>query len=472
MRRIDLSFTALKLPLDFLALLGAAVTAYALRFSDFFTAIRPILTEVPFSRYLISVGLFALMWMALFAVAGLYSTHARRAWNELGRIILSSTTGIMVVIATVFFRREVTTSRFIIVAVWGIAILYVWLGRLLLRLIRYALLRANIGHQRFVIIGNSRAAQELANFYKTHPAIGYTVIKTLKQWTEVAQQELQRLMERGKLDGILLADPEIPKNQALDIIAFAEEHHLTFRYLADLFAASFTRIEVSTAGGIPIIEVKRTPLDGWGRIAKRFFDLMVSIILLTALSPILLLTAIAVKLDSPGRVLFSRLPDHTKTERIGEGGKPFHYFKFRSMREGEHFSRYDALAHLDLRRGPLVKLKNDPRVTRVGRFIRKWSIDELPELWLVLIGRMSLVGPRPHLPEEVNKYKSHHRRVLAIKPGITGLAQISGRSNLDFEDEVRLDTWYIENWSLWLDLYILLKTPWAVIAHRQTEEGV
>ncbi len=472
MRRIDLSFTALKLPFDFLALLGAAVTAYALRFSKSFTVIRPILTQVPFSQYLVDACLFVIIWIILFALAGLYSTQARRAWSELGRIVLGATAGIMVVISTVFFRREVTTSRFIILAVWGIAILYVWIGRLLLRLTRYALLRAKIGHQRLVIIGNSRAAQELASFYKTHPSIGYTVIKTIKQWNGAAEQELQTLMERGVLDGILLADPEIPKNQALDIIAFAEEHHLAFRYLADLFAASFTRIEVSTAGGIPIIEVKRTPLDGWGRISKRAFDLIVSAILLTIFSPIILMTAIAIKLDSRGRVLFSRLPDDSKTERIGEGGRPFHYFKFRSMREGEHFARYDALAHLDVRHGPLVKLKHDPRVTGVGRFIRKWSIDELPELWLVLVGRMSLVGPRPHLPEEVNKYKPHHRRVLAIKPGITGLAQISGRSDLDFEDEVRLDTWYIENWSLWLDLYILLKTPWAVIAHRQAEEGV
>ena len=119
--------------------------------------------------------------------------------------------------------------------------------------------------------------------------------------------------------------------------------------------------------------------------------------------------------------------------------------------------------------GPLVKIKDDPRITKVGKFIRRFSIDELPEFFLVFIGRMSLVGPRPHLPEEVSGYKKHHKKVLTIKPGITGMAQISGRSDLNFEDEVRLDSYYIENWSIWLDLYILLKTPWAVLKKRKTE---
>jgi lipopolysaccharide/colanic/teichoic acid biosynthesis glycosyltransferase len=134
------------------------------------------------------------------------------------------------------------------------------------------------------------------------------------------------------------------------------------------------------------------------------------------------------------------------------------------MRPGSHMMRYKELAKQDTRKGsPLVKIHNDPRVTRVGEFIRKFSIDELPELFLVLQGKMSLVGPRPHLPEEVERYKPEQRRVLTIKPGITGLAQTSGRSDLDFDEEVRLDMFYIEHWNPWLDLVILLKTPWVVI---------
>ena len=128
--------------------------------------------------------------------------------------------------------------------------------------------------------------------------------------------------------------------------------------------------------------------------------------------------------------------------------------------------RYNELAHLNTRKGPLVKTKDDPRITRVGKFIRKTSLDELPEFWLVLRGYMSLVGPRPHLPEEVDQYEDHQRKVMTIKPGITGLAQISGRADLDFDAEVRLDTYYIEHWSPWFDLYILLKTPLAVLFRK------
>jgi lipopolysaccharide/colanic/teichoic acid biosynthesis glycosyltransferase len=137
------------------------------------------------------------------------------------------------------------------------------------------------------------------------------------------------------------------------------------------------------------------------------------------------------------------------------------------MIPGTHNMRYKELSEKDTRKGaPLVKIANDPRITRVGNFIRKFSIDELPEFFLVLTGKMSLVGPRPHMPEEVAKYKPVHKKVLTIKPGITGLAQISGRADLDFDEEVRLDTYYIEHWSPWLDLYILLKTPIVVIFRK------
>ncbi len=152
MRKIDLTFTVLKLPLDFLALMSAAITAYALRFSKFFTTIRPILTNVPFEQYLITAGSLTLIWMLFFALAGLYSTRAPKLWNELGRIILSATAGIMVVIAIVFFQRQVTTSRFIVLAAWGVAILYIWIARLLLRAIRYWLLSARVGHLSIAVI--------------------------------------------------------------------------------------------------------------------------------------------------------------------------------------------------------------------------------------------------------------------------------------------------------------------------------
>ena len=236
--------------------------------------------------------------------------------------------------------------------------------------------------------------------------------------------------------------------------------------MADLLGTKVLKTELTEYAGLPIMEVKKTPLEGWGRIIKRLFDMVASLILIVILSPILLAIAAAIKLDSHGPIFFSRRDDNSPLFRVGQGGKIFRYFKFRSMRDRS----YKELAELNLRKeGPLVKIKNDPRITRVGKFIRRFSIDELPELFLVLVGKMSLVGPRPHLPEEVAKYERHHKKVLTLKPGITGLAQISGRSDLSFEEEVKLDTYYIENWSFLLDLTILLRTPMAVLRGRKAE---
>jgi len=182
------------------------------------------------------------------------------------------------------------------------------------------------------------------------------------------------------------------------------------------------------------------------------------------LSPIFIITALAIKIDSKGPIFFTKLDDESPALRVGEKGKLFCFYKFRSMQANTHNLRYTVLAEQNTRNGsPMVKIKNDPRITRVGKFIRKYSIDELPQLFNVLTGNLSLVGPRAHLPEEVARYDRHHKFVLTIKPGITGLAQINGRSNLNFEKENSLDTYYIENWSLFSDIKILIKTIFVVL---------
>lgn len=469
MRRLDLIFTALLVPMDIAALLSAAISAYALRSAKFFTDVRPLFNTISVSDFFLSTTVFIVASLFLFLIAGLYSTRPRRAWFEAGRIVLALTSGLMIVIASVFLRREFTASRFLVLALWGLAILYVIFLRTCLRHLRYALLRAGIGYQHVVIIGKNKVAQDLARVYETERALGFCVVATLEHWNTTSAKTLTNLLKQHRLRVIVLADPDMNKKDVLDLIAFTEQHHLEFKYLADSFAARFTRVEVSTAGGIPIISVKPTPLDGWGRIVKRLFDIVFAFSIIVLTSPIMLLTALAIKLESPGKIFFRLDDDQTLPRRIGEYGEPFPYLKFRSMYRQTHMQRYRELSHLDTRHGPLVKIKDDPRITRVGKFIRTWSIDELPEFFLVLRGHMSVVGPRPHLPEEVSFYRPHHRRVLAIKPGITGMAQVSGRSDLDFEDEVRLDTWYIENWSLALDIWILLKTPLAIIKHRTAE---
>lgn len=302
-----------------------------------------------------------------------------------------------------------------------------------------------------------------------HPRWGYSVVARFPDFHEEVGRELLARHAGGSLDEIWVADPTISHAESLDLIDFCQEHHLGFKYAADIFDAQATNIDVRAIAGIPIIEIKRTPLDGWGKILKRVFDLLGSSALILLISPLMIGAGVLIKLDSSGPIFFGRRDDGSKVLRIGQYGKPFWYFKLRTMKHHMDSLRYSKeFQDRNLRKGsPMVKIQNDPRITRVGRVLRRFSIDELTELFLVFMGRMSLVGPRPHLPEEVAAYQKHHKKVLSIKPGMTGLAQISGRSDLDFEEEVRLDSYYIENWTLGLDLRILLRTPLAVLRPRQ-----
>jgi exopolysaccharide biosynthesis polyprenyl glycosylphosphotransferase len=255
---------------------------------------------------------------------------------------------------------------------------------------------------------------------------------------------------------VIVADPNIPKVETVQVLERCNDNNVAFRYVADLFETELGRIHITDIAGVPIIEVRRTPLDGWGRIIKRTVDIVGSLLgLIIALIPGIIV-ALAIKLDSAGPVF---LP----LDRVGQGQRRFILWKFRSMIKDAHALKSQLMAQNERADGPLFKINNDPRITRVGQFIRKTSLDELPQLLNVLTGTMSLVGPRPHEPEEVARYERHHKKLLTVKPGMTGMAQVSGRSNLSFEEEVRLDTYYIENWSLSLDFQIMVRTPLAVL---------
>ncbi|WP_432246052.1 sugar transferase [Arthrobacter sp. G.S.26] len=214
------------------------------------------------------------------------------------------------------------------------------------------------------------------------------------------------------------------------------------------------RIHTQQVAGLPLIHVTTPTLEGGQKVAKRLFDLIVSGALIAVLFPVMLLLAVVVRMDSPGPILF-------KQERVGIEGRPFRMLKFRSMVEDAE-ARLLALSTKNEGNGVLFKMKNDPRITRSGRLLRRFSLDELPQLLNVFAGSMSLVGPRPPLPSEVKVYEHDVRRRLLVKPGLTGLWQVSGRSNLSWQDSVRLDLYYVENWSLAGDLLILLRTFRAV----------
>ncbi len=471
MKRADLAIAAVLVPLDYLALVAAAVAAYSLRFTGFFTWLKPVQFALTLPEYLTVVVPIAFLYLGIFALGGLYRIRPRGGMlHESLRVSMAASTAMAAVLAIAFFSRELFDSRFIILAAWALSIIFVVIMRLVVRLVQKSLRTLGVNVTTLVVIGKTKSANTLVSSLKYHPSWGYRVITQIPIFTDDVAKKLQALRREGRLDGVLLANSEASRQEILSLKSFADNEHLVFLYSADLFAGSTLQPIVHTLGDSPVIEVPKTPLDGWGAIYKRLFDVILSTLLILLTLPLQILVALALFLEQPGAIFFRKLPNGEHVVRVGQFGKSFPYFKFRSMIKNAHTYRFDQKflkAHGNMREGtPLFKLAHDPRVTRVGSFIRKYSLDELPEFYLVFLGRMSLVGPRPHLPEEVSLYKAHERRVLTVKPGITGLSQVSGRANLDFEEEVRLDMHYIENWSPWMDLTILLKTPFAVLFRK------
>lgn len=458
MKKSELAFSAALVPLDYAALVAAGLTAYEIRFQAF-SDLRPVVEVLSHQTYLNIILVVAAVWVGIFAMSGLYAIRAmRRVTDEISSIFLACSTGVLLVIVTIFFQREFFASRFVVLAGWVLAILFVIIERIIVRAVQHAALSRGVGVHNLVIIGQNQTAADIMGYLNTHPSMGYRIIERTDAVDSLLFDKLVGRMQTVRIDEVILVNPGSSKEDTLKVVDFCNEHHLIFKYAADLFETQASNIDIQTLAGIPIIEIKRTRLDGWGKILKRAVDIAGSTLLLIILSPFLLIVGLIIKLDSAGPVIKS-------LERVGENGVHFKLFKFRSMvRNAE--SLKEQLMDKNERDGPLFKMKNDPRITRVGKFLRRTSIDELPQLINVLKGEMSLVGPRPHEPAEVLRYEKHHRKLLSIKPGITGMAQTSGRSDLTFEDEVRLDTYYIENWSPRLDFQILSKTPWVVLTMR------
>lgn len=456
MKKSELFFAALLVPLDLGMLFLAAVSAYFLRFASYFVKMREIRFDLPFSKYIILALIIFLVWLLIFAIVGLYDIKKRRLVDDLSKVLVAVSTGMAVIFAYLFFTQQLFGSRFIVLTVWLLSIVYVVVARQFLKLFQRWLYKFNIGVHRVVIVGVNPISRHIIKDFSS-PFSGYKVVAKIKNFDETVEGTLERISKRKGIDEIIQIDPKISKGQVLSLIDFADERKIDFKYAPDLFGTETINIDVEAVYGIPIVYLKRTPLDGWGRIIKRVIDFILAGVLLIILSPLFLIVAIVIKVDSRGSIF-------VKLKRIKKEGE-FSIYKFRSMVRGAHRMKKRLLKYSE-RKGPLFKMKDDPRITRVGRFLRKTRLDELPQLWNVIRNDMSLVGPRPHEPREVEKYTRYEKKVLGIKPGMTGMAQVSGASDLSFGEEVRLDTYYIENWSLLLDLQIFLKTVWIVMTMR------
>ncbi len=470
MKRSEIILMFIQLPLDFIVLLAAGWSAYFLRLSDWAVAWKPVLFNLTLTSFTHMLLVVALVWIIIFAFSGLYSTDPnRKLLHDLGRVVLGCSAGLSAVAVYVLFRQSPFDSRFLVVVGWILAVVYVSLGRVFMRGIKALLYRAGIGLRRVALIGEHENIHVLATILSSRRELGYRVVGSYPHMDEATAH----LLAGFALDEIIFSNPRAHETEALRALALCNEHHIVFKYSADLFATYASHVRVHPLAGIPIVELKRTALDGWGRVLKRIMDIVGSIVFIIIFSPIMIILAFIILLETGRPIIY-------KNERVGIRGKYFFTLKFRSMYQkdstGPQFGddgkkaeeqEKDLIKKQNSKDGPIYKIVNDPRVTPFGTWLRRWSFDEVPQFFNVLAGTMSLVGPRPHQPREVAHYAGEHKRVLIIKPGITGLAQISGRSDLSFEEEIRLDVFYIEHWSIMLDLIILLKTPFVIFKKRR-----
>jgi exopolysaccharide biosynthesis polyprenyl glycosylphosphotransferase len=404
--------------------------------------------------------LATLVMLLLFARSGLYRDRPLRpGFTKVAGSLVQTT-------VVVWLYAEIEgiqfSSYYIFYGSLFFALIYVSSFRWVFEWASGALLRAAGYRRRAVLVGGGSHIEAVADALSTSHAIepfGYVSLTPHRSMGLTDFGTLENL-ERNfdSVDEVLIADPEFPQDEAVELVDTCHQHGVRVRVAPSTMEILMDRIEFVPGQTLPLFELKPPVFEGLDFVVKRSFDLVGSVLLLILFAPVLALVSLAIKATSRGPILYRSL-------RPGIGGKPFACFKFRTMREGAEYLQDELETHNEVG-GALFKIRDDPRVTPVGAFLRRWSLDELPQLFNVLRGEMSLVGPRPLPQRDYERLDEWHRKRYLVLPGMTGLWQVSGRSELDFDDLVRLDFLYLERWSVFLDLSILLKTVPAVLRAR------
>jgi exopolysaccharide biosynthesis polyprenyl glycosylphosphotransferase len=443
----------------------AFLVAYMARYEwQIFLAVPEEFYE-PYSRYFSQQIILNGLLILTFSQNKVWRRRRGEFWiDEVSRVAFATATAIVLMMAITFFLQpNGPFSRLMLFWAFLFIVLFVGLGRLLRRWTLNYLYSRGKGVDRVLVIGSGEVGRGLIRTLLARPDLGYKAVGYLVDGSEENNIGLGMiphlgnygdletiLQERQLLHTVFIALPGEQHQQTVRLLNICEQYGVRAQAVPDLLQISMHRVEFTNMAGVPMLGVREVGITRFDRFLKRAFDLTIAII---AVVPTLIvggLIAIAIKLDSPGPVIYSG-------ERVGRNGKLFKMYKFRSMVVDAHQQKA-ALEDLNEADGPLFKIKDDPRLTRVGRYIRKTSLDEMPQLWNVLLGQMSLVGPRPPLLEEVEMYKPWHMQRLTIIGGLTGLWQVSGRADLTFDELCLLDIYYIENWSISLDVRILLQT--------------
>lgn len=464
-------YSLLLIALDLLVLAIVFFVAYYVR-----TQLdqRSLLYPVYKWEYVGSFAIIAPIWIMIFATLGLYSANVySRRLVEWARVALGSFIGVLLVIGWEYATNvHIFPARLVTWYVLGGSTLAIILVRELIRLIRTELYRYGRGVSRVLIVGNSAATRDIAEEMSTTHKSGYHVValagpaKCVPHGLGIVHynsvDSAVKDIEKLRITTIIQTDLYDSEDRNHRILSAAQIHHIQYNFIPGEPEFYTGKNTVDVFLGYPMITVSQTPLVGWGAITKRVFDVIVSIILLVPIVPIVLIIALLQKLFAPGPVFYV-------SKRLSQFSKPVNLIKFRTM--GAQYGKKDAsLEFEDMNRPDLAaeyrkhhKVVHDPRITRIGKFLRETSLDELPQIINVLRGDLSLVGPRPILPQEVNFNRSRTALLHSVKSGVTGLWQVSGRSELSFEERIELELYYAQNWSFWLDLRILFKTLGVVL---------
>jgi len=421
---------------------------------------------LPISTYFGIQAFLTACLLLIYRLNGVYGRRRRQGWaDEVSGLTSGALVGAAIMIVAVFYLRPFGYSRLVFIYACVIITFLLATARVADRAWRGYLRRKGIGLQRVLVVGEGPLGRMIMQNIVAQPEVGYKIVgfvddeprQSLGRFEYLGPiADIPQLAWRYQIDEVIIALPSASHLKVNEILIACGRLNVRFRIVPDFYELSLNQVDVAEINGIPLIGLRDASLQGSGQVLKRVIDVVLAAAALVLVSPLLLVIAIAIKLDSPGPIIVRQV-------RIGRWGKPFDFFKFRSMRDRADQELVNLIERNEAS-GPVFKMRNDPRRTRVGRWLRRSSFDEIPQLLNVLRSEMSLVGPRPPFPWEVAKYAEWHRRRLQVYPGITGLGQVSGRSDLPFDETALLDIWYIENWTLGLDLKIMLRTLPAVIS--------
>jgi exopolysaccharide biosynthesis polyprenyl glycosylphosphotransferase len=449
------------LTIDFFAVYMAIITALWLKAGLtvgewHFGAQREATAELFDFAYLVTV--------LLFARSGLYSARGERP--GMSRIVSSLFQVAVVALVFAVASGKEFSSYYIFYGSFFFGVIYLSLGRLGYEKVTGSLLKLAGYQRRAVLVGSGEHIEAVGHALRdsatpTVKVVGFISLTPRPNNGLLSLgtlDELAGVIHRHRVDEVIIADPDFPQQQAVEVVDVAHAQGVRVRIAPSTMELLVHRAEFVPGEAVPLFELKPPVFEGFDFFLKRAFDLVGATLLLVVLSPVLALSALAVRLSSRGPIVY-------RSMRPGIGGVTFACLKFRTMYRDADQRQAD-LESLNEASGPLFKMRDDPRMTPVGRFLRRYSIDELPQLFNVLRGEMSLVGPRPLPERDFQKLEEWHKKRYLVTPGITGLWQVSGRSELDFDDLVRLDFLYLERWSVFLDLSILVKTVPAVFTRR------